>query len=74
MAYFARRIAFFVLTVWAAVTLNFLIPRLQPGDPAELTHPTKLHLRESFVPADPAWREQVLRRGAEVFERAVREY
>ena len=35
MAYFARRIIFFVLTLWAAVTLNFLIPRLQPGDPAE---------------------------------------
>jgi ABC-type dipeptide/oligopeptide/nickel transport system permease component len=35
MAYFARRLAFFVLTLWAAVTLNFLIPRLQPGDPAE---------------------------------------
>ena len=35
MLYFLRRIAFFVLTLWAAVTLNFLIPRLQPGDPAE---------------------------------------
>ncbi|MFB9236521.1 ABC transporter permease [Plantactinospora siamensis] len=35
MAYFARRFAFFLATLWAAVTLNFLIPRLQPGDPAE---------------------------------------
>jgi peptide/nickel transport system permease protein len=35
MRYFLRRAAFFVLTLWAAVTLNFLIPRLQPGDPAE---------------------------------------
>lgn len=35
MAYFLRRIAFFVATLWAALTLNFLIPRLQPGDPAE---------------------------------------
>jgi peptide/nickel transport system permease protein len=35
MVYFLRRIGFFVLTLWAAVTLNFLIPRLQPGDPAE---------------------------------------
>lgn len=35
MVYFARRVAFFVATLWAAVTLNFLIPRLQPGDPAE---------------------------------------
>lgn len=35
MAYFLRRLGFFVLTLWAATTLNFLIPRLQPGDPAE---------------------------------------
>jgi peptide/nickel transport system permease protein len=35
MLYFTRRIGFFLLTLWAAVTLNFLIPRLQPGDPAE---------------------------------------
>ena len=36
MRYFARRIMFFLLTLWAAVTLNFLIPRLQPGDPVNL--------------------------------------
>lgn len=36
MRYFVRKISFFVLTLWAVVTLNFLIPRLQPGDPAEL--------------------------------------
>lgn len=35
MAYFLRRMGFFLLTLWAAVTLNFIIPRLQPGDPAE---------------------------------------
>src|SRR5690242_12426755 len=35
MRYFVRRFMFFLLTLWAAVTLNFLIPRLQPGDPAE---------------------------------------
>jgi ABC-type dipeptide/oligopeptide/nickel transport system permease component len=35
MAYFARRLGFFLATLWAAITLNFLIPRLQPGDPAE---------------------------------------
>jgi peptide/nickel transport system permease protein len=34
--YFLRKIGFFVGTLWAVVTLNFLIPRLQPGDPAEL--------------------------------------
>ena len=36
MKYFLRRIGYFLLTLWAAITLNFLIPRLQPGDPAEL--------------------------------------
>ena len=36
MRYFLRKIGFFVGTLWAVVTLNFLIPRLQPGDPAEL--------------------------------------
>ncbi|HET7079696.1 MAG TPA: ABC transporter permease [Chloroflexia bacterium] len=35
MRYFIRRFLFFLLTLWAAVTLNFIIPRLQPGDPAE---------------------------------------
>lgn len=35
MRYFLRRAGFFVATLWAAVTLNFVIPRLQPGDPAE---------------------------------------
>jgi peptide/nickel transport system permease protein len=29
-----RRLGFFVVTLWAAVTLNFFIPRLMPGDPA----------------------------------------
>ena len=36
MRYFALRAGYFLLTLWAAITLNFLIPRLQPGDPAEL--------------------------------------
>ena len=35
MRYFIRRFLFFLLTLWAAVTLNFLIPRMQPGDPAQ---------------------------------------
>lgn len=36
MRYFARKIAFFLATLWAAITMNFVIPRLQPGDPAEV--------------------------------------
>jgi len=34
MRYLTHRMGFFVLTLWAAVTVNFFIPRLMPGDPA----------------------------------------
>ena len=30
-----RKIVFYIVTVWAAVTINFLIPRLMPGDPVQ---------------------------------------
>ena len=30
-----RRLGFFLVTLWAALTLNFFIPRLMPGNPAE---------------------------------------
>lgn len=36
MAYYLRKTGYFLLTLWAAATLNFMIPRLQPGDPAEI--------------------------------------
>lgn len=35
MPYLMRKIAFFVVTLWAAVTLNFFLPRLMPGSPAD---------------------------------------
>jgi peptide/nickel transport system permease protein len=35
MKYFLQRIAFYLLTLWAAITLNFFIPRLAPGDPVQ---------------------------------------
>src|SRR5919206_3474941 len=34
MRFVVRRLAFFLATLWAAVTLNFLIPRLMPGNAA----------------------------------------
>ena len=34
MRFILRRLGFFVLTLWAAVTLNFFLPRLMPGNPA----------------------------------------
>lgn len=34
MTYIVRRVGFFVLTLWAAVTFNFFLPRFMPGNPA----------------------------------------
>lgn len=34
MSYLARRLGFYLIAAWAAVTLNFFLPRLMPGDPA----------------------------------------
>lgn len=31
-----RRLGFYLVAAWAAITANFLIPRLMPGDPAEV--------------------------------------
>ena len=35
MGYLVRRLEFFLITLWAALTLNFVIPRVMPGTPAE---------------------------------------
>jgi peptide/nickel transport system permease protein len=35
MRYVLRKVGLFVLTLWAAVTLNFLLPRLMPGSPVD---------------------------------------
>jgi peptide/nickel transport system permease protein len=34
MRFILRRAGFFLVTLWAAVTLNFFLPRLMPGNPA----------------------------------------
>lgn len=34
MRYVLRRIGFYLVAAWASLTLNFIIPRLMPGDPA----------------------------------------
>jgi ABC-type microcin C transport system permease subunit YejB len=34
-----RRIVFYVVALWASVTINFIIPRLAPGNPAEAPLP-----------------------------------
>jgi len=35
MRFLVRRIVFFVLTLWAALTLNFFLPRFMPGSPLD---------------------------------------
>jgi peptide/nickel transport system permease protein len=36
MRYLIRRGSMLLLTLWSAITLNFLLPRLMPGNPAEV--------------------------------------
>jgi peptide/nickel transport system permease protein len=35
MPYVLRRAGFYLFTAWAAITVNFIIPRLMPGNPVE---------------------------------------
>jgi peptide/nickel transport system permease protein len=35
MSFLVRRMAFYLFTAWAAVTINFALPRLMPGDPVQ---------------------------------------
>jgi peptide/nickel transport system permease protein len=35
MRYTIRKVALFLVTLWAAVTLNFILPRLMPGSPVD---------------------------------------
>src|SRR5215212_263111 len=50
MRWFARRLAFYVFAIWVALTINFLLPRLMPGDPvAGLLQ----HLSSSQLSANP---------------------
>jgi len=34
MRWLLRRIVFYSFAIWVALTLNFLLPRLMPADPA----------------------------------------
>ena len=65
--YLLRRLGFYLLAAWVALTMNFLIPRMMPGDPAsimlarfkgELTPDKMLALRETFGLTDaPMWQQ-----------------
>jgi peptide/nickel transport system permease protein len=50
MRWLARRLGFYVFAIWVALTINFLLPRLMPGDPiAGLL----AHLTPSQISANP---------------------
>ncbi|CCQ98128.1 Binding-protein-dependent transport systems inner membrane component [[Clostridium] ultunense Esp] len=36
MRFVLNRLGFFVLSLWAAITINFVLPRLMPGNPADI--------------------------------------
>ena len=51
MNYFFRKLGFYAVALWAALTLNFLIPRLLPGNPVDILL-AKLAQRGGIVSAD----------------------
>ena len=36
MRYVLQRVGFLILSIWAAITINFVLPRMMPGNPAEV--------------------------------------
>ncbi|HLT21193.1 MAG TPA: ABC transporter permease [Thermomicrobiales bacterium] len=77
MHYILRRLGFYLIAAWASLTLNFLIPRSMPGDPASAMfarfqgqlQPEAIDaLREAFGFTDaPLW-EQYLTYVVHVFQ------
>lgn len=65
MRHLLRRFGFYLVALWASITINFVIPRLAPGDPAGVLlarfqgrlNPQALHaLQLQFgVTNDPLW-------------------
>lgn len=51
MNYFVRKLGFYAIALWAALTINFLIPRLLPGNPVDILL-AKLQQRGGIVTPD----------------------
>ncbi|GAA4725741.1 ABC transporter permease [Phytohabitans rumicis] len=72
MRYYLRKLAFYLVALWAAVTLNFFIPRMMPGDPVDILM-AKLQQRGGSV--DPAARRAYeLLLGTDSDEPLIRQY
>ncbi|HEY6572965.1 MAG TPA: ABC transporter permease [Candidatus Eisenbacteria bacterium] len=69
MTYLLRRLGFYAFSAWVALTINFLLPRLMPGDPAtalfarfrgQLAPEAMEALRETFgLVQAPLWKQYV---------------
>ncbi len=61
LSYLARRVGVFVLTIWVAATIIFIVPRLAPGDPITAMITQAMATTGSIEGADQiieAWRER----------------
>ncbi len=76
MRYLLRRLGFYLIAAWTALTLNFFLPRLMPGDPAtalfarfrgRLSPEAMDALRETFGLTDASIFRQYLTYLAHVF-------
>jgi peptide/nickel transport system permease protein len=57
--YLFRKLGFYLIALWAAITVNFVIPRLMPGDPVDLLV-AKLGQRGPVSPATRSSLEALL--------------
>ena len=53
MRYLSRKFGFYVVAAWLAITLNFLLPQLIPGDPVQIV----LAKMQSAGPVPPGERQ-----------------
>ena len=57
MSFIARRIGFFLVTLWAALTFNFFLPRLMPGNPGT-GHAEPLRVAGGILAPSPSIRSR----------------
>lgn len=57
MAFLTRRLGFYLVAAWAALTINFLIPHLMPGDPMQVI---LSHFQSKPTPAEIQSIEQTM--------------
>ena len=70
MRYLLRRLGFFILTLWAALTLNFFIPRFMPGSPLQALR-DRTHNRLSPVALQQMLTSYGFKPNANIFEQYV---